>query len=130
MSQIDELKAYKALLDDGVITQEEFDEQKQKLMNDVTTTGTMNENTSNQKVTDNTTLLTYLGAGSAILSLLIIPILFGAGGIFCGYLLSQKGPAFKNRGVLIMILSGAFTLLGVLLGASSGGETYSIYVWE
>ena len=53
---------------------------------------------------DKATLYTYLGWGCAIVSLLLVPLLFGAGGVVLGYLLSTK-EATKNRGVILIIFS-------------------------
>ena len=66
-----------------------------------------------------TTLYTCLGWVCAVLSLFLVPLLFGAGGVVFGYLLSTK-KATKNRGIILIIFSVAFALLGMIIGAVVG----------
>ena len=66
---------------------------------------------------DKTTLYTCLGWVCAVVSLFLVPLLFGAGGVVFGYLLSTK-KATKNRGIILIIFSVAFALLGMLIGAA------------
>lgn len=68
-----------------------------------------------------TTLYTCLGWAFAIISLFLVPLLFGAGGVVFGYLLSTK-KATKNRGIILIIFSVAFALLGMLIGAAVGAS--------
>ncbi|WP_446001986.1 SHOCT domain-containing protein [Weissella viridescens] len=113
MSQVDELKSYKQLLDEGVITQAEFNEKKKSLM-------AKNENASSTASNDDkSTIYMIVGGISAFVSLFFIPILFAAVGIICGYLLTQYDKAHKNIGVILMIASGACGLLGFLLGMAA-----------
>ena len=51
------------------------------------------------------------------ISLLFVPILFAAGGVICGYLLSQQR---KEHGVIMMIAAIACGILGVIIGYAIG----------
>ncbi|KAL3945931.1 hypothetical protein B2D45_00005 [Lactobacillus hilgardii] len=74
---------------------------------------------SSSKKDDKTTLYTCLGWVCAVVSLFLVPLLFGAGGVVFGYLLSTK-KATKNRGIILIIFSVAFALLGIIIGAAIG----------
>lgn len=72
-----------------------------------------------QQNKDNTQLFIILGWICTGISLIFIPILFGAGGVIFGYLLRSKGKV--QHGTIMMIAGVACAILGVLLGMSSTG---------
>lgn len=78
---------------------------------------------SSSKKDDKTTLYTCLGWVCAVVSLFLVPLLFGAGGVVFGYLLSTK-KATKNRGIILIIFSVAFVLLGIIIGAAIGSSEF------
>ncbi|MBS4175254.1 hypothetical protein KHA87_18500 [Bacillus sp. FJAT-49736] len=53
------------------------------------------------------------------ISLLFIPILFGAGSVIMGYLVRKRGK--ETHGTVMMILGVAGGLLGVLIGMAVAG---------
>lgn len=52
-----------------------------------------------------------------VVSLLFIPVLFGAAGVILGYLLTTKGE--KTHGTIMVIASIACGIFGMLLGAAT-----------
>ena len=78
---------------------------------------------SSSKNDDKATLYTCLGWVCAVVSLFLVPLLFGAGGVVFGYLLSTK-KATKNRGIILIIFSVAFALLGIIIGAAIGSSEF------
>jgi len=61
------------------------------------------------------TLFIVLGYICAAIALLLIPVVFGAGGVIFGYLLTRKSKTQTN-GVIIIIVNIAATIIGMLLG--------------
>ena len=68
---------------------------------------------------DNTQLFINLGWICTALSLLFIPILFGAGGVIFGYLVRNNGET--QHGTIMMIAAAACGIFGVILGAAIFG---------
>lgn len=68
---------------------------------------------------NNVTLFIILGWISTAVSLLFVPILFGAGGVIFGYLLRSKGQV--QHGTIMMIAAIACGIFGVVLGMSVVG---------
>jgi len=68
---------------------------------------------------NNVQLFIILGWISTALSVLFIPILFGAGGVIFGYLLRTKGQV--QHGTIMIIAAVACAILGFLLGMASVG---------
>lgn len=65
--------------------------------------------------TDKNTLFIVLGYLCAAIAVLLIPVVFGAGGVIFGYLLTRKSKTQTN-GVIIIIVNIAATIIGMLLG--------------
>lgn len=72
-----------------------------------------------QQNKDNTQLFIILGWVCTAISLIFIPILFGAGGVIFGYLLRSKGQV--QHGTIMMIAAVACALLGFILGMATVG---------
>lgn len=72
-----------------------------------------------QQNKDNTQLFIILGWICTAMSLLFIPILFGAGGVIFGYLLRNKGQV--QHGTIMMIAAIACAILGFVLGMAAFG---------
>lgn len=53
------------------------------------------------------------------MSLLFVPILFGAGSVIMGYLVKKRGR--ETHGTIMMILGVAGGILGCIIGAAVGG---------
>ncbi|MEB6838028.1 hypothetical protein [Staphylococcus simulans] len=68
---------------------------------------------------DNTQLFIILGWICTALSLIFIPILFGAGGVIFGYLLRSKNQV--QHGTIMMIAAIACAILGFVLGMATVG---------
>lgn len=68
---------------------------------------------------NNITLFTILGWISTVISLLFVPILFGAGGVIFGYLLRSKGQV--QHGTIMMIAAIACGLFGTVFGMAVAG---------
>ncbi|WP_367292241.1 hypothetical protein [Leuconostoc mesenteroides] len=64
---------------------------------------------------DKNTLFIVLGYLCAAIAVLLIPVVFGAGGVIFGYLLTRKSKTQTN-GVIIIIVNIAATIIGMLLG--------------
>lgn len=73
--------------------------------------------TSTQPANQHTALL-VIGWISAIVSLLVVPILFGVVGLIFGYLARSRGR--KEASTVLMIASVAAALLGTIFGAIIG----------
>ncbi|MFC6275297.1 zinc-ribbon domain-containing protein [Levilactobacillus tangyuanensis] len=71
----------------------------------------------------NAALLITLGWISAVISLLFVPILFGAAGAFCGYRLTRF-PGNRTAGVVLMVFAILFGVVGVIMGAIVGSTLY------
>lgn len=54
-------------------------------------------------------------------SLLFIPIIFGAGAFIMGYLLRKSDKQNENHGTILMVMGVAGAILGMLLGMASAG---------
>ncbi|WP_436956168.1 hypothetical protein [Staphylococcus sp. AS1337] len=72
-----------------------------------------------QQNKDNTQLFIILGWVCTAMSLLFIPILFGAGGVIFSYLLRNKGQV--QHGTIMMIAAIACAILGFVLGMAAFG---------
>ncbi|HJG40238.1 hypothetical protein [Staphylococcus sp. GDB20D115P1] len=72
-----------------------------------------------QQNKDNTQLFIILGWVCTAISLIFVPILFGAGGVIFGYLLRSKGQV--QHGTIMMIAAVACALLGFILGMATVG---------
>ncbi|WP_198512936.1 MULTISPECIES: hypothetical protein [Leuconostoc] len=144
------LREYKKLLDEGIINNQEFDDLKKSALQNFQTSGDMKEavelktisepkpiNDSQEKIVDRSTnpviqskpmserekdtLFTVLGYVFAVVAILIVPIVFGAGGVIFGYLLTRKEQT-KTNGVIIIIVNIAATILGMLFGYAVWGN--------
>ncbi|KRL13722.1 zinc ribbon domain-containing protein [Schleiferilactobacillus perolens] len=73
---------------------------------------------ANTKPAGQHTILLVIGWISAIVSLLVVPILFGVVGLIFGYLARSRGR--KEAGTILMIASVAAALLGTIIGAIVG----------
>lgn len=83
-----------------------------------------NKPTSTTNIKDkNETLYTVLGWVCAGISVVFFPILFGAGGVVFGYLLTRNEIS-KTKGVILIIFSIALAILGMLFGAAIGSGSY------
>ena len=72
-----------------------------------------------QQNKDNTQLFIILGWVCTAISLIFVPILFGAGGVIFGYLLRSKGQV--QHVTIMMIAAVACALLGFILGMATVG---------
>lgn len=54
-------------------------------------------------------------------SLLFIPIIFGAGAFIMGYLLRKSDKRNESHGTILMVMGVAGALLGMLLGMAAAG---------
>jgi ABC-type branched-subunit amino acid transport system permease subunit len=54
------------------------------------------------------------------ISLLLIPLLFGAGAFVMGYL-TRKQPGRETHGVILMVFAVAGAILGVFIGIATSG---------
>lgn len=69
--------------------------------------------------TKNVTLFIVLGWVFFAISLILIPVIFGAGAFIMGYLLRKNGS--ETHGTILMIMAIAGAILGALLGAAAAG---------
>lgn len=68
-------------------------------------------------------LYLILGWVFAGLSLIFIPLLFGAGAFVMGFL-TKKQPGRETHGVIIMVFAVAACVLGMIIGAAFGASGY------
>lgn len=139
------MKNYKKMFDDGLIDEDEYKILKQRALteqamdiNFQTTLKKKEEEDKSKLSTSNDTdehdqLYTILGFGSAAVSLLFIPVLFGLIGVIFGYLLTRVESSNK-KGTILIIISIGFAILGTLIGAAMQGNSgqqnnYFIFPW-
>ena len=60
-------------------------------------------------------VLSIIGLVCAIISLLLLPILFGPAAIVLGYFARKKGD--KTFGLVVIVLGAVFMVIGMVLGA-------------
>lgn len=76
-----------------------------------------NSNSTNTEVDRNTNLYLTFGWICAVISLFLFPIIFGAGGVVFGVLLT-KNEQSRNKGTILIVMSVAIGITGFLLGAA------------
>lgn len=139
------MKNYKKMFDDGLIDEDEYKTLKQRALieqaMDINFQTTIKKKEEEDKLNISTAndtdehdqLYTILGFGSAAVSLLFIPVLFGLIGVIFGYLLTRVESS-NTKGTILIIISIGFSILGMLIGAAmqgnaGQGNNYFIFPW-
>lgn len=80
-------------------------------------TSSQNSNATSAGNDRNTNLYLTFGWICAVISLFLFPIIFGAGGVVFGVLLT-KNEQSRNKGTILIVMSVAIGITGFLLGAA------------